>query len=68
MQLVSDTSELMAISQFGKIIRIDTKSMRAAGRSTQGAKLLNLEADDKVAAAVVIPPEESKAEEPTLLQ
>jgi DNA gyrase/topoisomerase IV subunit A len=52
----ADTSQLMAISQYGKIIRIDTKSIRAAGRSTQGVKLLNLEADDKVAAAVVIPP------------
>jgi DNA gyrase subunit A len=68
--LVDDTSELMAISQFGKIIRIDTKSIRAAGRSTQGVKLLNLESDDKVAAAVVIPPEEAKIqpEEGTLLQ
>ncbi len=68
--LVDDTSELMAISQFGKIIRIDTKSIRAAGRSTQGVKLLNLEPDDKVAAAVVIPPEEAKTqpEEGTLLQ
>jgi DNA gyrase subunit A len=64
-QLVDDTSELMASSQFGKIIRIDTKSIRAAGRSTQGVKLLNLEADDKVAAAVVIPPDESKSEPET---
>jgi DNA gyrase subunit A len=64
-QLVDDTSELMAISQFGKIIRIDTSSIRAAGRSTQGVKLLNLEADDKVAAAVVIPPDESKSEPET---
>ncbi len=45
----------MVISQFGKIIRIDTKSIRAAGRSTQGVKLLDLEPQDKVAAAVVIP-------------
>jgi hypothetical protein len=29
-------------SQFGKIIRIDTKSIRAAGRGTQGVKLLDL--------------------------
>jgi DNA gyrase subunit A len=56
--LVDETSELMVISQFGKMIRIDTKSIRAAGRSTQGVKLLNLEPDDKVAAAVIIPPEE----------
>ena len=68
--LVDDTSELMIISQFGKIIRIDTKTVRAAGRSTQGVKLLYLEDGDKVAAAVVIPPEEAKIEPEngTLLQ
>jgi DNA gyrase subunit A len=66
--LVDETSELMVISQFGKMIRIDTNSIRAAGRSTQGVKLLNLEPDDKVAAAVIIPPEELKDDEPTLLQ
>ena len=67
-QLVDDTSELMVISQFGKIIRIDTKTIRAAGRATQGVRLLNLEPEDKVAAAVIIPPEEIKDDEPTLLQ
>ena len=61
--LVDETSELMVISQFGKIIRIDTKTIRAAGRSTQGVKLLNLEPDDKVAAAVIIPPEELNGKE-----
>jgi DNA gyrase subunit A len=68
--LVDDTSELMIISQYGKIIRIDTKTVRAAGRSTQGVKLLYLEEEDKVAAAVVIPPEEVKIEPEngTLLQ
>jgi DNA gyrase subunit A len=66
-QLVDETSELMVISQYGKIIRIDTKTIRAAGRSTQGVKLLNLDGEDKVAAAVVIPPEELKDEPPPLL-
>jgi DNA gyrase subunit A len=68
--LVDETTELMVISQFGKIIRIDTKSIRAAGRSTQGVKLLDLDTQDKVAAAVVIPPEETKTqlEDGTLLQ
>jgi DNA gyrase subunit A len=66
---VDETSESMVISQFGKMIRIDTKTIRAAGRSTQGVKLLNLEPDDKVAAAVVIPPEDIKEDEQgTLLQ
>ena len=59
---VDETSELMIISQFGKMIRIDTKTIRAAGRSTQGVKLLNLEPDDKVAAAVVLAPEDIKDE------
>jgi DNA gyrase subunit A len=70
-QLVDDTSELMVISQWGKIIRIDTKTVRAAGRATQGVRLLNLDAEDKVAAAVIIPPDEiagKEDEQGTLLQ
>jgi DNA gyrase subunit A len=69
-QLVDDTTEMMVISQFGKIIRIDTKSVRAAGRSTSGVRLLNLESDDKVASATVIPPEDPKVngENGTLVQ
>jgi DNA gyrase subunit A len=66
---VDETSELMIISQSGKMIRIDTKTIRAAGRSTQGVKLLNLESDDRVAAAVVIPAEDMKEDDQgTLLQ
>ena len=73
-QLVDDNSELMVISQFGKIIRIDTKTIRSAGRATQGVRLLNLDPEDKVAAAVIIPPEElngngnGEGEQGTLLQ
>jgi DNA gyrase subunit A len=64
---VDEASEAMLISHFGKIIRIDTKQIREAGRSTQGVRLLQLEPGDKVASAVVIP---EKEEEPngTLLQ
>jgi DNA gyrase subunit A len=71
-QLVDETSELMVISQFGKIIRCDTKTIRSAGRATQGVRILHLEPDDKVAATVIIPPEELNGhgpeEQPTLLQ
>ncbi len=56
--LVSEHSEVMVISQFGKIIRIDTKNIREAGRSTQGVRLLHLEEGDRLAAASVIPPED----------
>jgi DNA gyrase subunit A len=62
----------MVISQFGKIIRCDTKTIRAAGRATQGVRILHLEPEDKVAAAVIIPPDElagnGPEEQPTLLQ
>ena len=55
---VSEKSEVMLISQYGKIIRIESKFIRESGRSAQGVRLLNIEAGDRVAAAVVIPPEE----------
>jgi DNA gyrase subunit A len=55
---VADESEVMLISQYGKIIRIESKLIRETGRSAQGVRLLNIEAGDRVAAAVVIPPEE----------
>jgi DNA gyrase subunit A len=58
--LVSEESEAMLISQFGKIIRMGTDNIREAGRATQGVRLLQLEGGDKVAAAVVIPDEEEK--------
>jgi DNA gyrase subunit A len=65
--LVDEKSEAMLISHYGKIIRIDTKQIREAGRSTQGVRLLSLDSDDKVAAAVVIPAVEEDANG-TLLQ
>src|SRR5260370_40913649 len=64
--LVDETSEAMLISHFGKIIRIDTKQIREAGRSTQGFRLLNLESGDKVASAAVL--HEKEDENGSLLQ
>jgi DNA gyrase subunit A len=55
---VTEESELMLISQYGKIIRMDSSTIRESGRAAQGVRLLQLEAGDRVAAAVVIPPEE----------
>jgi DNA gyrase subunit A len=66
--LVTEDSEVMIISQYGKIIRTETEQIRAAGRSTQGVRLLHLEEGDRVAAAVVIPAEEANGESPTLIQ
>ena len=56
--LVNEESEVMVISQFGKIIRIGAKTIRECGRSSQGVRLLHLEEGDRVAATSVIPPEE----------
>ncbi|MFZ1132503.1 MAG: DNA gyrase subunit A [Terriglobales bacterium] len=55
---VTEKSEVMLISQYGKIIRIESKFIRESGRSAQGVRLLNVEPGDRVAAAVVIPPDE----------
>src|SRR5712691_6679488 len=58
---VTEDSEVMLISQYGKIIRMDSSTIRESGRAAQGVRLLHLEAGDRVAAAVVILPEEAPA-------
>jgi DNA gyrase subunit A len=55
---VKEDSELMIVSQNGKIIRIESSTIRQVGRSTQGVRLVNLDPEDKVAAASVIPESE----------
>ena len=55
---VEEDSQVMLISQYGKIIRMDSKTIRESGRNAQGVRLLNIEPGDRVAAAVVIPPDE----------
>jgi len=52
---VKEDSEVIIISQNGKIIRIDASTIRQVGRSTQGVRLVSLEEGDRVAAASVIP-------------
>jgi DNA gyrase subunit A len=55
---VTEKSEVMLISQYGKIIRMDSSTIRESGRHAQGVRLLSLEPGDRVAAAVVIAPVE----------
>jgi DNA gyrase subunit A len=55
---VDEKSEVMLISHYGKIIRMDSTTIRESGRNAQGVRLLHMEPGDKVAAAVVIAPEE----------
>jgi DNA gyrase subunit A len=56
---VKEDSEIIIVSQNGKIIRIESSTIRQAGRSTQGVKLVALDPDDKVAASSVIPETEN---------
>jgi len=57
---VKEDSDLMIVSQNGKMIRIESGTIRQAGRSTQGVKLVTLEEGDLVAAASVIPDTETE--------
>jgi len=52
---VQEDSDLMIITRQGQIIRIDSGEIRQTGRSTQGVRLVNVGADDQVAAASLIP-------------
>jgi DNA gyrase subunit A len=55
---VDENSQVMLISHYGKIIRMDSTTIRESGRNAQGVRLLQMEPGDRVAAAVVIAPEE----------
>ena len=40
--------DLLIVTASGKVIRIQTKQIRAVGRATQGVRLINLENGDKI--------------------
>jgi DNA gyrase subunit A len=59
---VTEESDVMIITEYGKVIRVHANEIREAGRSTQGVRLLRLEGDDRIAAAASIQ-EDSEVEE-----
>jgi DNA gyrase subunit A len=67
---VTEESEVMIISQQGKIARLDSSTIRECGRSSQGVRLINLEEGDQVAAAGLIKTESNgdAPEQPLLIQ
>ena len=73
---VAKESDVMIITQQGKVIRIEARKIRSAGRSTQGVRLLRLEEGDRIAAACLVPEvngngdngEAGKDEKPPLIQ
>ncbi|HEX2710846.1 MAG TPA: DNA gyrase subunit A, partial [Candidatus Acidoferrales bacterium] len=56
---VTEESDVMIITEYGKVIRVHANEIREAGRSTQGVRLLRLEDDDSVADAAAILEEEN---------
>ena len=46
--LVSDDDEVLLISQQGKILRMAARDVRTIGRATQGVRLIDIDADDRV--------------------
>jgi DNA gyrase subunit A len=60
---VAEDSEVIIISQQGKITRLDASRIRESGRSAQGVRLIALEAGDQVAAASLVRSEANGNEE-----
>jgi len=60
---VAEESDVMIITEYGKVIRVHANEIREAGRSTQGVRLLRLEEEDKIAAAASILEEQEVPEE-----
>ncbi len=60
---VTDTDEIMIISDKGKIIRMRVKDISVIGRNTQGVRLITVDPDEKVTAIAKLAESESEEEE-----
>ena len=60
---VSDDDQLLLITEQGMIIRVSVSDLRAMGRSTQGVRVINVEENDRVVAAVKLVEKEETAPE-----
>jgi DNA gyrase subunit A len=60
---VSDDDELLLMTARGKIQRVAIKEISVIGRNTQGVRIMSLDEDDTLAAAVRVPREEGGQEE-----
>ncbi len=60
---VEDTDDLMIINQSGVTIRMAVNEIRVMGRKTQGVKLINLTAGDRIADVGVVKKDENDQED-----
>ncbi|HEX6865280.1 MAG TPA: DNA gyrase C-terminal beta-propeller domain-containing protein, partial [Thermoanaerobaculia bacterium] len=59
---VSLDSGLMLITQDGMIIRLNVSGVREVGRSTQGVRLMNLDAEDRIVAVAKLAEKDEETE------
>ena len=60
---VSNDSQVLIITNQGKLIRVEAKGIRVSGRSTQGVKLIDASDDDLVTSASLIERQQDAIEE-----
>jgi DNA gyrase subunit A len=60
---VTDADDLMIINRSGVAIRISVEDLRVMGRAAQGVKVINLRADDEIAAVAKVVKEEDVVDE-----
>ncbi|MFA5084109.1 MAG: DNA gyrase subunit A [Candidatus Paceibacterota bacterium] len=53
-QIIDEAEEILAISAKGQILKTKINSIRLAGRATQGVKIMNLDAGDKLVGMITI--------------
>src|ERR1043166_7398364 len=61
---VDQDSEIMIITQQGKLIRLEAGDIRKTGRSAQGVRLIKTDANDKVTSASLVEADEETEESP----
>ena len=60
---VNDQDDLMIINKSGIAIRMEVNGLRVMGRATQGVKLINLKADDRIAAVAKVMKDDDNIED-----
>ncbi|GAA4461493.1 DNA gyrase subunit A [Nemorincola caseinilytica] len=60
---VEENDDLMITCESGVTIRMKVRSIREAGRATQGVKLINIDSGDKIAAIAAIKEQEEETEQ-----
>jgi len=53
-QIVTDQTEILAISTKGQVLRTELQSVRVTSRSTQGVRIMDLKASDHLAGVVIM--------------